>query len=272
MMSIGTLLSYTLVAASVLVLRYRTHDEALQAAAEAEAAGGAGAADVDCEPDAAAAAAGAGAGGASAAASQPLLAPAAAGAPPPPLLGGRVDARRGFGGVALCGFFVLPAWRAGDASVRMWRSDGWSAYGAAAAQLVLFCAFATLASVAVVVNASLALPATGAAACYAAAGAAAAAALVAAAAMVTLPQGSADLSFTTPLVPYLPLVSIAVNIYLLVSLSPFTWVRFAVWCLIGTFIYAFYGLRHSTATVFAPAGADKAAADASRAKVHVVNE
>lgn len=29
-------------------------------------------------------------------------------------------------------------------------------------------------------------------------------------------------------------------------------VRFAVWLLIGTLIYVFYGLRHSKAVVFAP--------------------
>ena len=57
-----------------------------------------------------------------------------------------------------------------------------------------------------------------------------------------LPTG---LDFYVPFCPWVPLSAIAVNIYLLASLAPLTWVRFAVWCLIGCVIYFRYGINHS---------------------------
>ena len=57
-----------------------------------------------------------------------------------------------------------------------------------------------------------------------------------------LPTG---LDFFVPFCPWVPLAAIAVNIYLLASLAPLTWVRFAVWCLIGCLIYFRYGISHS---------------------------
>ena len=47
-------------------------------------------------------------------------------------------------------------------------------------------------------------------------------------------------------------------------------VRFAVWLLIGTLIYVFYGLRHSKAVVFAPRvpGGRNSEAAGSFAKLH----
>ena len=276
MMSIGTLLSYTLVASSVLILRYRTHDEALvppSLVVAAVAAGGGGSVQsVEEEVPAD------GAAGANSSSLVPLLAPATAHAEggggadhsmSSSALSsiGQPDARKGFGGIALCGVYVLPAWRAGVPAVRMWRSGSWTAYGAAAAQLALFCLFCTLASVAAALLQTQTLPSAAQTALYAIAGAACVAALIAVAALVALPRGSAELSFTTPFVPFLPLASIAVNVYLLVALSPFTWVRFAVWCAIGTFIYFGYGIRNSKATVvYSPATVLQAAAASGSGK------
>jgi amino acid transporter len=46
-------------------------------------------------------------------------------------------------------------------------------------------------------------------------------------------KGAAKLSFKVPFVPWLPLVTIFVNIYLMVKLSRVTWIRFVVWMCIG---------------------------------------
>jgi APA family basic amino acid/polyamine antiporter len=51
--------------------------------------------------------------------------------------------------------------------------------------------------------------------------------------------------FRTPWVPFLPLVSVAFCVYLMVNLPALTWMRFVVWMLIGGTIYALYGVRHS---------------------------
>ncbi|EFA86595.1 putative cationic amino acid transporter [Heterostelium album PN500] len=51
--------------------------------------------------------------------------------------------------------------------------------------------------------------------------------------------------FKCPWVPFLPILSIWVNMYLMVSLSWETWVRLVVWLVIGLLIYVFYGQKHS---------------------------
>ena len=51
--------------------------------------------------------------------------------------------------------------------------------------------------------------------------------------------------FRTPFVPVLPLVSVAFCLYLMLYLPVLTWIRFAVWLLIGAAIYFSYGIRHS---------------------------
>ncbi|KAM9985567.1 hypothetical protein ACTFIZ_009083 [Dictyostelium cf. discoideum] len=51
--------------------------------------------------------------------------------------------------------------------------------------------------------------------------------------------------FLCPLVPFIPILSIWANMYLMVSLSWGTWVRLIVWLFIGLLIYVFYGRKNS---------------------------
>ena len=65
------------------------------------------------------------------------------------------------------------------------------------------------------------------------------------AAIARQPVQDVELSFKVPLVPLLPCCSIFINLYLMLQLDRFTWIRFAVWMLIGFCIYFFYGISHS---------------------------
>jgi APA family basic amino acid/polyamine antiporter len=51
--------------------------------------------------------------------------------------------------------------------------------------------------------------------------------------------------FRTPLVPWLPLASVAFCLYLMINLPLLTWLRFGLWMAIGSVIYFLYGVRHS---------------------------
>ena len=51
--------------------------------------------------------------------------------------------------------------------------------------------------------------------------------------------------FKAPWVPVLPIASIAACAWLMLNLTALTWVRFGVWLVVGTAIYAGYGYRHS---------------------------
>lgn len=52
-------------------------------------------------------------------------------------------------------------------------------------------------------------------------------------------------TFSVPLIPWLPGISIIINIYLMMQLDYLTWVRFIVWILLGLIVYFLYGIRHS---------------------------
>ncbi|KAL9263579.1 Cationic amino acid transporter 2, vacuolar-like protein [Drosera capensis] len=52
--------------------------------------------------------------------------------------------------------------------------------------------------------------------------------------------------FTCPFVPLLPIVCMLINVYLLINLGTGTWMRVSVWLLIGVVVYVFYGRTHST--------------------------
>lgn len=63
--------------------------------------------------------------------------------------------------------------------------------------------------------------------------------------LLWLPQNKTPLPFMVPFVPVLPLGSVFINVFLMLKLSYLTWLRFAVWMVVGMSIYLFYGLRNS---------------------------
>ncbi|KAK7377886.1 hypothetical protein VNO80_03319 [Phaseolus coccineus] len=52
--------------------------------------------------------------------------------------------------------------------------------------------------------------------------------------------------FACPFVPFLPSACILINTYLLIDLGAATWLRVSIWLLIGVLIYLFYGRTHSS--------------------------
>ncbi|XP_073957059.1 cationic amino acid transporter 2 isoform X2 [Choristoneura fumiferana] len=60
------------------------------------------------------------------------------------------------------------------------------------------------------------------------------------------PVSEKKLAFSVPLVPWLPGLSILINVYLMLNLDYMTWIRFAVWIAAGLLIYATYGAWHSS--------------------------
>ncbi len=67
------------------------------------------------------------------------------------------------------------------------------------------------------------------------------------AAVIVLRYRSPELprSFRLPGMPIVPLIGIAFSIWLVTELSVVTWIRFAVWFVIGLGVYFGYGRRHS---------------------------
>jgi APA family basic amino acid/polyamine antiporter len=65
-----------------------------------------------------------------------------------------------------------------------------------------------------------------------------------------LPRG-----FRAPWVPLLPIASVLACLWLMLNLTLVTWVRFAVWMVLGVVIYVVYGRRHSVLAIRAAADA-----------------
>ncbi|CAH4038700.1 unnamed protein product [Pieris brassicae] len=59
------------------------------------------------------------------------------------------------------------------------------------------------------------------------------------------PQNKNGLIYTTPGVPFVPAIAVTVNIYLILNLSILTLVRFTVWMILGFFMYFMYGIKNS---------------------------
>jgi APA family basic amino acid/polyamine antiporter len=65
--------------------------------------------------------------------------------------------------------------------------------------------------------------------------------------VVMLRRSRPDLprSFRTPLVPWLPALSVMASLWLMLNLPTETWVRFGLWMVLGFVIYFAYGHGHS---------------------------
>ncbi|XP_017271860.1 high affinity cationic amino acid transporter 1 [Kryptolebias marmoratus] len=63
------------------------------------------------------------------------------------------------------------------------------------------------------------------------------------------PQSKAKLAFKVPLLPFIPVISMFVNVYLMMQLDKGTWLRFSIWMIIGFFIYFGYGIWNSAEAV-----------------------
>ncbi|KAG5898298.1 hypothetical protein JTB14_008641 [Gonioctena quinquepunctata] len=60
------------------------------------------------------------------------------------------------------------------------------------------------------------------------------------------PTSKSDLGFSVPLIPWIPGISIFMNIYLMTNIQKDTWIKYSYWMLIGLLIYLTYGVWHST--------------------------
>ncbi|XP_069769247.1 solute carrier family 7 member 14-like, partial [Narcine bancroftii] len=60
------------------------------------------------------------------------------------------------------------------------------------------------------------------------------------------PENPKKLPYMAPCVPFVPAFAMLVNMYLMLKLSSITWIRFAVWCFVGLLIYFGYGIWNSS--------------------------
>ncbi|MCL7042236.1 hypothetical protein MKW94_007731 [Papaver nudicaule] len=51
--------------------------------------------------------------------------------------------------------------------------------------------------------------------------------------------------FICPFVPLLPIACILINVYLMINLGAGTWIRVSLWMVVGVFVYVVYGRKHS---------------------------
>ena len=58
-------------------------------------------------------------------------------------------------------------------------------------------------------------------------------------------QPDAPRTFKVPLMPFIPAFGVVASFFLITQLHPETWLRFAVWLVIGLILYFAYGRRHS---------------------------
>jgi len=62
-------------------------------------------------------------------------------------------------------------------------------------------------------------------------------------------QSTQELAFSVPLIPWVPLFNIWVNVYLMTALENSIWAKLLVWLAIGYAIYFGYGIRNSSAAL-----------------------
>lgn len=58
-------------------------------------------------------------------------------------------------------------------------------------------------------------------------------------------ENNIALTYKVPLVPYIPLLSLAINTCMMIYLNYLTWIRLIIWVAIGVLIYMTYGYRNS---------------------------
>ncbi|CAL8351701.1 unnamed protein product [Lota lota] len=59
------------------------------------------------------------------------------------------------------------------------------------------------------------------------------------------PESKAKLAFKVPMLPFIPVASMFINVYLMMQLDKGTWLRFSIWMVLGFVIYFSYGIRNS---------------------------